>query len=91
MHIDAILSCFTDEDILHSHLWQQENSVRRAAEESKRTGKHIELFTQILDLKGLSSASQRALKYTKAIFGTDAQYYPERLGDLYVINAPWVR
>ena len=64
--------------------------MRRALAESKATGKHIELFTQILDLRGLSSASQRALKYTKAIFGTDAAYYPERLGDLYVVNAPWV-
>ena len=90
VHVDAFLSCFTDDDILMAHLWQQENSVRRAAESSKQRGEHVELFTQILDLNGLSMATQRATKFTKMIVANDNAFYPERLGDLFVINAPWV-
>jgi len=88
--VDLMLGLFTDEDIVRSHLWQQENSVRRAAELSKKHGRHIETFTQIVDLHGLGMAHKRALKYTKDFFALDAAYYPERLGQLFVVNAPWV-
>lgn len=91
VHVDAFLACFTDDDILMAHIWQQENSVRRAAESSKQRGEHVELFTQILDLNGLSMQTQRATKFTKMIVANDNAFYPERLGDLFVINAPWVR
>ena len=63
---------------MECHLWEQENSAQRARESSVQLGRHVELFTQILDLKGLSSASQRALKFTKALFDIDATQYPER-------------
>lgn len=89
-YVDPILGCCTDEDIIRSHIWQQENSVRRALAASKKHGRHIETFTQIVDVANLSSAHQRALKFTKDIFGTDAAFYPERLGHLYVVNAPWI-
>jgi hypothetical protein len=64
---DGLLTCFTDDDIIASHLWQQENSVKRAAASSKQRGEHIEMFTSIMDLNGLTSSTQRALKFTKML------------------------
>jgi hypothetical protein len=89
VNVDAFLSFFSDEDIMCSHLWQQENSVRRCVANSKKHGRHIENFAQIVDLTGCSVFHQRALKFTKMLFNVDATYYPERLGHLYAVNAPW--
>ena len=90
LHVDGMLSLFTDEDIMRAHVWQQEHSCARAMETSKRLGKKVENFTQILDLDGLSSAHQRAIKFTKEIVAKDSIYYPERLGHLFVVNPPWI-
>jgi hypothetical protein len=76
--------------LIDAHIWQQEHSCARAAVSSANHGRRIELFTQVLDLKNLSSAHQRCLKYTKMLFANDAAFYPERLGALYVVNAPWI-
>lgn len=67
----------------------QENSVRRAAALSAKHGKHIETFTQILDLAHLTHDHQRAIKFTKSLFNSDQANYPERLGQLFVVHAPW--
>jgi hypothetical protein len=88
--VDRILSLFVDADLIDAHIWQQEHSCARAAVSSAKHGRRIELFTQVLDLKNLSSAHQRCLKYTKMLFANDAAFYPERLGALYVVNAPWI-
>jgi hypothetical protein len=65
--VDPILTCFTDEDVSRSHLFQQEQSCLRAAAMSKVRGDHVELFTQIIDLNGLTMSGNRATKYTKIV------------------------
>jgi len=90
LHIDLLLTCATDEDVLNGHFFQQENSIQRCAEGAKRVGHRVETFTQIVDLEGLNMHHKAALKFTKALFEYDAKYYPERLGHLFVVNAPWV-
>jgi len=87
---DGLLTCFTDDDVVRAHLWQQETSTARAAASSAARGEHIETFTNVLDLANLSSTTQRAIKFTKSLSAVDSAYYPERLADLYVVNAPWI-
>jgi hypothetical protein len=84
------MATFTDDEIFWAHIWGQENQAKRAREQTKKLGRHIETFANILDLKGLGSAHRKVLKFTKAMTEADQKFYPERLGKLYIINAPWI-
>lgn len=57
---------------------------------SRRAGHLLETCCTIMDLKGvgLSNAGQ-VYGYLQKASGVSQNYYPERLGKLYVINAPW--
>ncbi len=57
---------------------------------SRKAGHLLETCCTIMDLKGvgLSKASQ-VYSYVKQASGISQNYYPERLGRFYLINAPW--
>lgn len=57
---------------------------------SRKAGALLETCCTIMDLKGvgISKASQ-VYAYVKQASALSQNYYPERLGRLYVINAPW--
>lgn len=57
---------------------------------SRKAGHLLETCCTIMDLKGvgLSNASS-VYGYLQSASGLSQNYYPERLGKLYVINAPW--
>jgi len=88
--VATITSLFTDDEIFWAHIWDQENQYERCRDQSTKHKRHIETVANILDLKGLNSGHRKILKFTKAITECDQKYYPERLGRLYVINAPWI-
>lgn len=57
---------------------------------SRKAGHLLETCCTIMDLKGvgISKASQ-VYSYVRSASALSQNYYPERLGRLYVINAPW--
>ncbi|KAL2268343.1 hypothetical protein VTJ83DRAFT_3189 [Remersonia thermophila] len=57
---------------------------------SRKAGVLLETCCTIMDMSGvgLSKASQ-VYSYVKSVSALSQNYYPERLGRLYIINAPW--
>lgn len=57
---------------------------------SRKTGHLLETSCSILDLKGVGIAKATSVYgYLQAVSAISQNYYPERLGKMYVINAPW--
>jgi hypothetical protein len=58
---------------------------------SRKSGYLLETSCSILDLKGVGIAKATSVYgYLQAVSAISQNYYPERLGKMYVINAPWV-
>lgn len=57
---------------------------------SRKSGYLLETSCTIMDLKGVGIAKATSVYgYLQAVSAISQNYYPERLGKLYVINAPW--
>ncbi|MCJ1381895.1 cytosolic factor, phosphatidylinositol/phosphatidylcholine transfer protein [Xylographa soralifera] len=57
---------------------------------SRKSGQLLETCCTIMDLKGVGiSKVSSVYSYVKEASAISQNYYPERLGKLYLINAPW--
>lgn len=57
---------------------------------SRKAGTLLETCCTIMDLKGVGIAkATHVYSYVKQASALSQNYYPERLGRLYIINAPW--
>lgn len=57
---------------------------------SRKAGKLVETCCTIMDLKGVTLTKVPSVySYVKQVSVISQNYYPERLGKLYLINAPW--
>lgn len=57
---------------------------------SRKSGFLLETCTTIMDAKGVSlTTAPSVYGYLQRASGISQNYYPERLGKLYIINAPW--
>lgn len=57
---------------------------------SRKAGKLLETCFSIMDLGGMSITKVSSVYgYVKQVSSISQNYYPERLGKLYIINAPW--
>ncbi|MCJ1314445.1 cytosolic factor, phosphatidylinositol/phosphatidylcholine transfer protein [Agyrium rufum] len=57
---------------------------------SRKSGHLLETCCTIMDLKGVGiSKASSVYGYVQQASGISQNYYPERLGKLYIVNAPW--
>ena len=57
---------------------------------SRKSGALLETCCSILDMKGVGiTKASSVYGYIKQASAISQNYYPERLGKLYIINAPW--
>lgn len=57
---------------------------------SRKSGYLLETSCSIMDLKGVGIGKATSVYgYLQAVSAISQNYYPERLGKMYVINAPW--
>lgn len=86
----AVVAYLTDNELITGHIWGQEYQIQRCAEQSQKLGKHIDSWTVIMDLKGLGWSHKELMKFTQIISQIDQDYYPERLGQMFIVNPPWI-
>lgn len=82
----------TDENrMLKNLVWEYEAFVKyRLPAASRAAGHLVETSCTILDLKGISiSAAYQVVSYVKEASNIGQNYYPERMGKFYLINAPF--
>ena len=57
---------------------------------SRKAGRLLETSCTIMDLKGVGLSNMNSVYgYVKQASAISQNYYPERMGKLYLINAPW--
>jgi len=80
----------TTDEFLQSHIWGMEYMASIAYKMSLTTGKRVDTVCSIIDLDGLGLHHRTAISVLKSAMDFDSMYYPERLGKIYVVNAPWI-
>ncbi|CAF3277175.1 unnamed protein product, partial [Rotaria sp. Silwood2] len=88
MHVDEVLNQFTSEELIQCHVYWLEFMCQLARERSRQLGKHIETFAIIYDLHGCKLEIRKTFHILKQILYIEDNYYPERLGQMFVMNPP---
>ena len=79
------------DDFKKRHVIHMEYMCRRIEHASKRFGGHVSQLSQIMDLEGLSYfGDSRGMTLFKDALEIDQNTYPEYLGNLFLINAPFI-
>ncbi|EMC99951.1 hypothetical protein BAUCODRAFT_30373 [Baudoinia panamericana UAMH 10762] len=89
--LDALRKITTDERMLENLVVEYEKVADpRLPACSRKAGQLLETCCTVLDLKGVGlSKANQVYPYLQKASGVSQNYYPERLGKLYIINAPW--
>jgi hypothetical protein len=93
LNIDKLFSVTTEERLVKYYIQSYEfllNKIFPAC--SKLSGRPVEQTFTILDLEGcsLSMISKRVYGFIKLASSIGQDYYPEILGKMYIVNAPFL-
>jgi hypothetical protein len=88
--IEKLLEQTTLEKYVLYHIWKAERAVRLCINQSLKSGYVVETFCLVLDLDKMSmrQISRSFMSVIQSISAVDQNHYPERMGELYIINAP---
>mgnify|MGYP001161804659 FL=1 len=91
VYLPDMLKITTQERMLKNLVWEYELFTRyRLPASSRKQGCLVETSCTIMDLKGISiSAAYQVVGYVKEASKIGQDYYPERMGKFYCINAPF--
>lgn len=81
----------TIEKILDLHVRNSERTAQLCGQQSYMLGRDISNALIVMDTEGWDSQNLRtsgALQWARGIARIDQEYYPERMGKLFIINAP---
>lgn len=78
--------------LVRHHLWGMVKYVGQCRQNTKETKKMVETLTIVFDAAGwrLGLMTGDAMRYLKRIAGIDSDHFPERLGNIVVVNAPYI-
>ncbi|AMD22917.1 HHR148Wp [Eremothecium sinecaudum] len=91
LNLNEMYTITTQERMLKNLVWEYESFVRyRAPASSRQAGYLVETSCTIMDLKGISiSSAAQVLSYVREASNIGQNYYPERMGKFFLINAPF--
>lgn len=91
VYLPDMLKITTQERMLKNLVWEYELFTQnRLPACSRKQGYLVETSCTIMDLKGISiSAAYQVVGYVKEASKIGQDYYPERMGKFYCINAPF--
>ncbi|KAI5956460.1 SEC14 [Candida jiufengensis] len=86
-----MLKVTTEERMLKNLVWEYESMCQyRLPACSREAGHLVETSCTILDLKGISiTSAYNVIGYVRQASKIGQDYYPERMGKFYLINAPF--
>ena len=91
INVEALLKVTTVERMIQFHVYEWEKLIRDMYPKcSTHVGHKIFQSFSIIDLKGLSykQFNKTTRSFLKQITKIDQEYYPEHLGQMFIINAP---
>lgn len=91
VNVSEMYKLTTQERMIRNLIWEYESFVNhRLPACSRKTGYLVETLCTILDLKGiLILAAAQVLSYVREASYIGQNFYPERMGKFYLINAPF--
>ncbi|CUM68339.1 uncharacterized protein PRCAT00006061001 [Priceomyces carsonii] len=91
VNLSQMLKITTQERMLKNLVWEYEAFTRnRLPACSRKIGYLVETSCTIMDLKGISlSSAYQVTTYVREASRIGQDYYPERMGKFYCINAPF--
>ena len=91
VNVTEMYKITTQERMLKNLVWEYESFAKhRLPACSRKAGFLVETSCTILDLKGISiTAASQVLSYVREASYIGQNYYPERMGKFYLINAPF--
>lgn len=91
VNITEMYKITNQERMIKNLIWEYESfSIHRLPACSRKFGYLVETSCTILDLKGISiTAASQVLSYVREASYIGQNYYPERMGKFYLINAPF--
>lgn len=80
------------ENLVMHHVWSMERYMALCRANTKRLGYMVETVTLVIDAAGwgLSLFTREATSYLRQISNIDSDHFPERLGRIIVVNAPYL-
>lgn len=88
--VPRLLNLMNPSELELNHTAGYEHQLRRCRQNSVREGRLISDCCSIMDLNGLSMAAKKGMDALKAQSKTDERVYPETIGHIFVVNAPWI-